>query len=107
MRTHETDKHSQCSRCVTLPPICSLRLPMNEALEAAVCVSGGVAAVFSYSFVSAWFRRGAPFVPTAQRKIEKLFAAHGGLLSHIPLEKRRSMRTRLARILHFSAVAPR
>lgn len=48
-------------------------------------LAGGIAinAIFLYSFGSAWFRRGAPFVPTAQRKIETIFGA-SGLLRALP-----------------------
>jgi hypothetical protein len=45
--------------------------------------------VFTYSFASAWLRRGAPFVPTAQKKIEAIFAP-GGLLSVSAPSLRRS-----------------
>lgn len=51
---------------------------------------GGIAinAVFLFSFGSAWFRRGAPFVPTAQRKIDAIFG-RGGLLRALPQRRQR------------------
>ena len=64
---------------------------VESGLEVAVLASAGVAAVFSYSFASAWLRRGAPFVPTAKRKIDRLFAANDGILSRIPRDRRREM----------------
>lgn len=50
---------------------------LGGALAAGVCLN----AVMFYSFGSAWLRRGAPFVPTAQRKVDAIFGQHG-LLAH-------------------------
>lgn len=57
-------------------------------LETATIVTGCAAAVFGYSFASAWLRRGAPFVPTAARKIDAIFATSDGLLSRLPSSRR-------------------
>ena len=51
---------------------------------AGALVAGGAAnAVLLYSFGSAWFRRGAPFVPTAASKVKAIFGP-GGLLDKVP-----------------------
>tara|TARA_B110001452_G_scaffold31339_1_gene24551 strand:+ start:3520 stop:3915 length:396 start_codon:yes stop_codon:yes gene_type:complete len=50
---------------------------MDDALK--LTIGGGVAlnAVMLYSFGYAWLRRGAPFVPTAQRKLDAIFGPSG------------------------------
>ena len=54
---------------------------MDDALK--LTIGGGVAlnAVMLYSFGYAWLRRGAPFVPTAQRKLDAIFGPIGLLQS--------------------------
>ena len=62
----------------------------SSLLDAALVASGGVLGIFSYSFASAWLRRGAPFVFTASQKIDAIFHREDGLVAqHIPIEKRR------------------
>ena len=55
----------------------------ESALSGALAAGLAANAVLLYSFGSAWFRRGAPFVPTAQRKIDAIFG-RGGLLAKLP-----------------------
>mmetsp|Transcript_7452 Transcript_7452/g.12629 ORF Transcript_7452/g.12629 Transcript_7452/m.12629 type:complete len:215 (-) Transcript_7452:187-831(-) len=50
-----------------------------SAFEGVLVACAGINAVLGYSFISAWLRRGAPFVPTAHSKVQALFGA-GGLL---------------------------
>ena len=45
----------------------------SSLLDAALVASGGVLGIFSYSFASAWLRRGAPFVFTVSQKIDESF----------------------------------
>ena len=51
----------------------------------AAALAGGIAlnGVMLYSFGSAWFRKGAPFVPTAQSKLSSIFGPNG-LLRAVP-----------------------
>ena len=55
----------------------------------------GVNAVLGYSLLSAILRRGAPFVPTAQRKVDALFAVGGILHPGSPLLKGRGQTKRM------------
>ena len=62
----------------------------RDAVDTATAVgmAAGIAlnGIFLYSFGSAWFRRGAPFVPTAQRKVEAIFG-RSGLLRKLPPQR--------------------
>ena len=51
--------------------------------ELALAAGTAVNAVFAYSFVTAWRRKGAPFVPSAQAKIDAIFGRGGVLQSHV------------------------
>ena len=59
----------------------------DDALTGALTLTAAVSAVFTYSFASAWVRRGAPFVPTAASKVNAMFAPDGLLARHIPARK--------------------
>lgn len=58
------------------------------AAWSAVAAGGVLNAVLAYSFVSAWFRKGAPFVPSAATKIQAIFGA-GGLLERVCCSQQR------------------
>jgi hypothetical protein len=71
---------------------------LENALACAVAVGIGVNATFAYSTGSALMRRGAPFVPSAQRKIDAIFGTKNGVLfgprgvlRSIPLQQRQRM----------------
>lgn len=58
-------------------------------MEAALGVTGSVCAVFSFSFAAAWMKRGAPFVQTARRKVDAIFADGGLIHRMIPNNRMR------------------
>ena len=62
---------------------------VNDAVSVALASGLALNGVLLYSFGSAWFRRGAPFVPTAQRKVDAIFHPKRGLLRALP--RRRHM----------------
>lgn len=62
---------------------------MTASDAVSVALASGIAlnGVLLYSFGSAWFRRGAPFVPTAQRKLDAIFHRERGLLRSLPTRR--------------------
>ena len=58
-------------------------------IQTAIGASAAFLSVVCYSFGAARLRRGAPFVPTAQRKIEATFGPGGLLCQHLPAGKQR------------------
>ena len=66
-------------------------ISLLEVTSAALIGSGVVAGVFAWSTISALARRGAPFVPTSQRKIDHIICGTKGLLRVLPPAQRASM----------------
>lgn len=60
---------------------------MSDLIAGALVAGGMVNAVLLYSFGSAWFRRGAPFVPTAASKVNAIFG-RGGVLEKVSGRRR-------------------
>jgi SAM-dependent methyltransferase len=63
---------------------------VQTALQSALGASAAFLCVVCYSFGAARLRRGAPFVPTAQRKVDATFGPNGLLRQHLPIGKSRS-----------------
>ena len=64
------------------------RSTLETVLGWAVVAGAGVNAIFAFSFATAWVRKGAPFVPTARRKIDAIFHPTDGLLRSLSPAKR-------------------
>ena len=55
----------------------------QDVLGCALGAAIGINAVFTYSFATAWRRRGAPFVPSARNKVNAIFHSEHGLLRSV------------------------
>ena len=62
-------------------------MTLLDISAAALTASGAVATVFAFSTVSALYRRGAPFVPTARRKINTIMSKDGLLQGLRPQQR--------------------